>query len=152
MSFELWNRVIQSWRDEDIPIRAGVTAQEIATFESRYKVTLPCDVREYFTSVDGTGDHMTAESLHRFWPLSEVIPADDYLRLYNHKHRDTMPDFFIFADHSICINVCAVKLNLDPMQPAPVIGIFSDGAPKWDIAASFREFMTKFLIDPWSVL
>ena len=58
-----WNRIILNWQSEDIPIRAGVSPNTIAEFESRYNVVLPSDVREYFLTVDGTGDGAMAFSV-----------------------------------------------------------------------------------------
>jgi SMI1 / KNR4 family (SUKH-1) len=101
--------LIDRWRNEDIPIRPGVTQDAVAKFEARWKVVLPSDLREYFLTVDGTGDHYE-EAFFRFWPLEEVQPVQDYSsELYRLLPQSA--GYFVFCDHSIDLFVYAIQMS-----------------------------------------
>ncbi len=102
-------------------IPSGVTEKEIVSFEAKYRVVLPLDVRQYFMAANGTGDAMD-EVLCRFWPLMEVKPVHDVLELerFNCPDRFAYPDCFLFADHCTRSWDYALQLTNDPTQPAPV--------------------------------
>lgn len=151
---ELWQRLVERWRIDDIPIRPGVHHQSIADFESKYSVVLPPAVRDYFMSVDGTGDQMD-DGLYRFWPLSEVKPVHEQLAptdRFTYSDRFSYPDCFVFADH--CINCWdyAVKLTKDPTQSAPVFRVTASDPPGEKMAESFLEFMSSYASNPDSII
>ena len=64
-----------------------------------------------------------------------------------------LPDsasYYAFADHSIWVNVFAMKLSDKLDNPAPVIGIC--GAYWFPVAGSFEEFVGLYANDPMSNL
>ncbi len=149
----LWNRVHSVWRRSNLGIRPGVTASEIASFEAKYHVALPKDMREYFFSADGTDDAMD-EVLCRFWPLLEVQPVSDVLvsDRFTYPDRFAYPDCFAFADHCISCWMYAVKLTEDALQVAPVFRVTGGYTPGEQMAPSFREFMERYAENPTSII
>src|SRR4051812_5243396 len=75
----LLRQMITQWKNEDIPILKGVDDVTIQRFELNYDVKLPEDMREYFSTVNGMGDHMDKENSFRFWPIEEVVPVQAHL-------------------------------------------------------------------------
>ena len=146
-----WHRIIGKWREDNIPIRAGVSADAVAAFESKYHVVLPHDVREYFLTVDGTGDHMTEEWCYRFWPLADVKPVLEELDSRN-SDRFSYPDCFVFADHLISTWDYAVKLTQDPNQSAPVFRVYGTYPTGEQMSDSFREFMSRYAAEDTNIV
>jgi hypothetical protein len=146
-----WDRIIQKWQVDNIPLRKGVSLTAIAKFESKYQVVLPRDVREYFTTVDGTGDHLTEEWYFRFWPLAEVKSVHEILDARN-PDQFSYPDCFVFADHLVSSWVYAVKLTREPHQLAPVFEIHGGYPPSEVICDSFREFMSRYADDDKNII
>lgn len=64
----LWDRLVKYWHKSGLQIRAGVNAREISAFESKYGVVLLPSIRQYFETVDGTGDDMEGAFAIRFGP------------------------------------------------------------------------------------
>jgi cell wall assembly regulator SMI1 len=54
-------RLKSHWLDKRIRIRHGASAYEIESFESRYQILLPHDLREYFAKINGKDDGMMDE-------------------------------------------------------------------------------------------
>ena len=151
---ELWIRLIERWRSLGVPIRAGASSSAIVAFEQRYHVLLPDDVGDYFLTADGT-DEMDDDFLFRFWPLAEVKPVRDTwvgTRPNQYPDRFLYPDCFVFADHCISCWDYAVKLTIEPKQPAPVFRVTGNETPGEQMADSFREFMSMYALDPKNIL
>lgn len=148
---EPWNRIIKHWRRCNIPIRPGVSPAAIEVFQTKYRIALPADVRDYFLSVDGTGDQMDDEML-RFWPLTEAKPVrKEWVANIPRSDRPLYHECFEFADYCIDAWSYAVKLLDDTTQVGPVFRLGGDPIAK-QITASFREFMTQYANDPGSIL
>ncbi len=146
----LWNRIIEHWRQCNIPFCHGVSPGEIARFEARYGVALPNDVRDYFLAVNGTGQEMDPD-LYRFWPLIEVNLVQEILTATNPGQK-AYQDCFVFADHCISCWDYAVRLTSDPRQPAPVFRVTGGMLPGEMMRASFREFMEMYVANPRNII
>jgi len=149
-----WNRVIENWRRSKIPIRSGVSTDAILSFEAKYGVALPANVREYFMIADGTGDEMD-DDMYRFWPLAEVKPVHVVLKdteHFSYPDRFAYPDCFSFADHCISCWDYAFRLTDDPTQLAPVFRVTGSEPSGEQMASSFREFMTQYANTPNSII
>ncbi len=151
---DLWNRIIERWRHSNIATLRSNSFETIAAFEMKHGVVLPADVRDYFATVDGTGDDMDGE-LFRFWPLTEVKPVYEVLEdteRFSYPDRFAYPNCFVFADYCISCWDYAVKLTSDPTQPAPVFRVTGSDPPGEQMASSFREFMERYAADPNNVI
>jgi cell wall assembly regulator SMI1 len=71
---EAVKKLVELWRNAGLAIRPGVSLSAIHSFEMKYGVTLPNDLREYFLTVDGMEDDLDP-GMNRFWPLEIVVES-----------------------------------------------------------------------------
>src|SRR5690242_19516796 len=93
-------RMIADWQNENIPIRSGVDELALQRFEHKNGVKVPADMREYFSTVNGMGDHYDEANFFRFWPIEQVKPVREYLPIFAEKFPQ-FANYFLFFDHSI---------------------------------------------------
>jgi len=146
---KLWQRLIQHWRSENVNVPPGADVETIARFEAEQGVRLPEDLRGYFRAADGTGDSMDG-SLYRFWPLKELWRSADYLRNWI---SDVGPNVrrLVFCDYCIDCWAYVVEVRPDAREAGPVYCLRDDPLGEL-MAATFREFISKYLADPDSVI
>jgi hypothetical protein len=152
---EPWKRIIEYWRQSRVGVRLGVSLLAIESFQHKYGVALPADVREYLLAVDGSSDGPMDEHLFRFWPLSEIVPVHEELDERGgvvYPDRFAYPDCFVFADHLLNSWLYAVKLTADPEQPGPVYRVTASSNPGEEMSPSFKEFMSRYASIPSSIL
>jgi hypothetical protein len=148
---DLWLRLIALWHDAGLAIRPGVDLASIRTFEARYCVTLPDDLRAYWMAVDGMGDDLDP-GLNRFWPIGMVRPVSDELSDI-HSDRWAYRGCYVFADHCIWCFGWAVRLGSHSTAlSGPVFQVTGGDPPGRQVAASFTAFVKMYLADPTSVL
>ena len=151
----LWRRIVSYWTKLNLPIRAGVTPEQIAEFEQKYQVVLPADLSEFLQTVDGTGQEESDEYLTSFLSLSEIVPVHEWLddsRGVVHPDRFAYPDCFVFIDYCLSAWAYAVRITSDPADPGPVYRVMEGGSRGQLEARSFREFMIKYASDPQSII
>ncbi len=142
--------VFEIWRKAGVPFQpsAGLTA--IESFQEKYSVILPIDVRDYLLAVNGTGQD-TDDNITRFLPLHEIRPVHEELaddRGVEYPDRFSYPDCFVFVDICMSCWFYAVKLTADSTQAAPVFQVLgTDTSPRM-MAPSFQEFMRAYAINP----
>jgi hypothetical protein len=147
----LWERLAVLWRDAGLLARPGVHPPAIQTFEAKYDVTLPTDMREYFLTIDGMEDELDS-GLNRFWPLHMVKPVEDELTEI-HEARMAFPGCFVFVDHCIWCFAWAVRLGREPSPVSgPVFQVTGSEIHGRQIAPSFTAFVEMYLADQYSVM
>jgi hypothetical protein len=124
----LLQQIIERWHADNIPIRPGVDAAKIAMFESRYGIRLPADMREYFATVNGTGDHFDEEFFFRFWPFEDLILVEEHSPEVTAAFPESTGYFFFF-DHSIEIFLYAIRLNVSDQSATPIAMVYP-GTPR----------------------
>lgn len=145
---DLWHRIREKWEQDGLQVPSGVTAQQLEAFEERYSVALPASMRTYFQVADGNSD--MGNDYFTFWPLREVKLVSEELTSPIHTNRHDYPQCFIFADYLLWCWAYAVRLNSDSQADGPVYLI--SGKEKTIMAASFLEFMQKYVVDPDSLI
>ena len=100
----IWRRLIESWRSQNLPIREACEEADIKTFETRYKITLPPDMREYFLNVNGMTPYSPGyqdEEGFSFWPLERMraIAEDNEASDRSYLRLPEKDSFFLFCDH-----------------------------------------------------
>ena len=142
-------RLHTHWLAQGIELPPGVTEDPLRSFETRFGVTLPADLREYFLHVDGMGEPFKWDTdLFNFRPLSEVESIGDRQIVLEDKS-----SYFVIADHSIWLPAFAIRLTPSGTGPHPVIAIESDengGYGQSIVAHSFSEFAERYLTDETS--
>ncbi len=147
----LSERLRERWISTGISVRPGIHPGEVRAFESRYGVSLPPDLWDYFTTVDGMERWESDEDLLEFLHLGAVksVPEEladfrgipDYGNIVN-----TLPNserYFIIADFMLASYVYTIRLAEDASQETPVVWICGDQYAR--IADSFTEFGEKYL-------
>jgi len=146
---EFLPQVIAIMQSEGVPLRDPASAEEISLFECRWNVSLPDDIRQFYAAMDGTGkDAQLTDDLFRIWPLSAVMPIPDLFPGPNHNDYRDITDasrFLCFADYMIDSDVFALHAD----ESGTVITVCSGHRP---VAASFTDFIAKFLFDRYSLL
>jgi hypothetical protein len=142
----LGQRLRDEWVATGLPVRPGVGLKEIRAFESRYGISLPPDLRDYFTTVDGIDDDGW---MLEFLQLGDVRSVPEALGDYPGYSNivNTLPNsqaYFVIADFMMGSHVYAIHLSGMVSQETPVLWIIDDQHAK--IADSFTEFGERYLI------
>ena len=151
---KLLERLKTHWTAQGVKIRPGASRQEIESFESRYQVRLPDDLRAYFSSVDGMDEWDVDNDMFSFHSLPKVknVTEDlahfggipDYTAIVHTLNR---PDrWFVIVDFLICSAVYAVDLS-EERCTTPVHRICDDTHHRI-VAPSFAAFLEAYLDDP----
>jgi hypothetical protein len=140
---ELKNR----WLSRGLEVNPGVSKEKLSQFESRYQVSLPADLRDYFLTVDGMAEGVTDDALIRFWSLNEVKPipaeAPEFARPSYIREAESL---FVFADYSIWAHAYAIRLSSSTENANPIVVIGGEKPIK--VFDSFSDLVSSYLIDP----
>jgi hypothetical protein len=141
-------RLRERWSARGILHTRSASLADINTFEQRYGVVLPLDLRAYFMSVNGTAFGrfgMEDGDLLGFWHLDQVRTFAE--ELASDRSMQKVPphatNVFAIADHSIWVYGFGIQLSADPAARTPVVASF--GHPYHEVAASFTEFLQGYL-------
>jgi hypothetical protein len=135
------------WLSQGIEVNPGVSKEELRAFESKYQVTLPIDLRDYFLTVNGMAQGVTDDALIRFWSLNEVKPIPEEAPDYSDpSYIEEAESLFLFADYCIWSHAYAIRLSSRSESPNPVI-IIGDETPT-RLFESFSALVNNYLSDP----
>ncbi len=137
---------------ESITIGKPVTKEEITLFESKYNISLPKDMVNYFQIINGTNEEYD-NNLFQFYSLNQFKNIDEEL-----KNWTGIPDYsdivnvlkdskkyFVFADYSFHMFTYAIRLSNNKLEKNEVYVLCGDEYKK--IANNFSEFIELYLID-----
>jgi hypothetical protein len=154
----LLDRLKCYWMQKGIKIRSGVSPKQIQSFESRYQIRLPPDLRVYFATIDGMEEGETDPDMFSFLSLELVKTIPEELA-----HFSGIPDYreimrtladphcwYVIVDYLIASAVYAIRISAAHEQ-TPVVWI-GDGVNHRIVAPSFSGFLEAYLKDPLSVL
>jgi hypothetical protein len=109
------------WLRQGVKLRRGATESETTSYENKYDVCLPEDMREFFAVVNGF-DNRNGEEVDNdmitFFSLEEIKP----LNVSDWGIASGAESFFVFANWSISAHVYAVRL-------VPLCWLFSLALP-----------------------
>src|ERR1700722_4763951 len=148
---ELIERLKNRWSREGVRFRPGATLEQIESWESRSRVRLPADLREYFSTVDGMEKDEMDSDLFSFLPIHAVKSIPEELAKFGGipDYTDIMrslPDpqrWFVIVDYSVSCAACAIRLSAVP-EDTPVLWIW-DGTHHRVVAPSFTGFLEAYL-------
>jgi hypothetical protein len=146
------------WMHLGLPIRPGVSDEELAAFEFRHGVRVPPAARAFYRLMDGFQARAMDDVWLSFWPLAEVGPVPATVAAFRGvpdygEIAAVLPEaesYFAFADHSIWVTVYAVRLTADPNSPTPVVWI---SGSEWGVVApSFGVYLARYAEEAESVI
>ena len=147
-----WNVGIELkayWLSKGIKLETSATEQELNSFEARYHVRLPLDMRQYLSIAAGMPDGETEGDLaFSFWPLRRIKPVQEIVHGEVYEPIRNHPDaglYFCFADYLIDSDIFAIRLFPGQSSPNHVVAVCSDYKM---VAPSFADFVRKYLTDP----
>ena len=146
----IWRQLIESWRSQNLPIQKACEDGAIRSFETRHKIALPPDIREYFLNVNGMAPYFPGyqdKEGYSFWPLERMTTiAEENEALGRPFSRLTEEDsLFLFCDYMDWCWAYAVKI-----LPGSVAaeGIYLVGCRNpIKIADSFSDFVRLYFKD-----
>jgi hypothetical protein len=143
-------KLIAFWLSTGGALNPGSTEDQLAAFESRYRVSLPEDLRELLLTVNGqycVNDPLDeSRGLIEFHVLGEITPLyPPSLPL-----DPPAPCYFSFADFLISSHDYGILLSADSTGENPV-AVFHDAHPII-VASSFSEFAEGYLANDQAVL
>jgi hypothetical protein len=144
----LWRHLIEYWRSRNLPIQKACKEDDIRSFETRYKIALPPDMREYFLNVNGMTTNFPGyqdDDGFSFWPLERVrtIAEDNEAPALRHLRLTEEDSFFLFCDYMDWSWSYAVKI---PPAPGVAEGIYLLCCRNpVKIADSFSDFVALYL-------
>lgn len=136
----LTQRLSDLWLTNGVELRPGVSEQAIEQFEKRHGVLLPLDLRDYFLTLDGTGQNQMDDGMLAWWSLDEVTPLADVEKSVELEHSQ---QYFVFADFLISSHHYAIGLFPERAEKNPVVSTSDHPIPV--IADSFSDFLRKHL-------
>lgn len=151
-------RIRNYWVSIGTNARPGASQETIESFQTKYGISLPKDLYDFYRIVDGMEEGETDDRLFRILPLEAVKPVTEELIQFGgipdyRKIKDTLPfpnHYFVFGEYMIKLHVYAIGLFSDPSATTPIIWICGSN---WRIiAATFSEFVEKYLANPNELL
>jgi hypothetical protein len=132
------------WASHNVEINAGVPESALSSFEAKYGVILPQEMRDYFLSVNGMPPDVVDTEMIRFWMLEEIEPlpqgAPDFA---DSNYIQNPQSLFLFADYSIWAHAYAIRLSKAAGQTNEVFIIGHDSPIQ--VSNSFSEFVDRYL-------
>lgn len=139
----------EKWEEESLNDSYPIDIDSIQTFQSENSVVLPDDLKEYFKTLNGTGEEYTDElyefySIDRLKKVSEEFEewkgVPNYQSLVSLNH---IKDLFVFANFSFNLFVYAIKLRREKIDNNEVYILCGEEYKK--IANTFSEFLDLYL-------
>jgi len=146
----LWRHLIESWRSQNLPIQKACEEDDIKSFETKYKIALALDIREYFLNVNGMTPYFPGyqdKEGFSFWPLERIrTVAEDNEALGRPYLRLTEEDsLFLFCDHMDWSWAYAAKIHPGSGAAEGIYLVCCRNPIK--IAGSFSEFVQLYMED-----
>ncbi|MCI0390344.1 MAG: SMI1/KNR4 family protein [Acidobacteria bacterium] len=144
----VWQQLIESWRAQNLPIQTACREDDVKSFETRYEISLPQDIREYFLNVNGMtpyGPGYQDEEGFSFWSLETMRTLmEENEELDRHYLRLTGENsFFLFCDYMDWRYAYAVKILPGSSVAEGIYFVCCRNPIK--IADSFSDFVRLYL-------
>jgi hypothetical protein len=132
------------WSSHDVDINAGVSKAQLDSFESKHRVVLPEDLRDYFLCVNGMPQDVLDDGMIRFWMLEELQPLSQGPPAFRDPSYIRNPEtLFLFADYSLWAHAYAIRLESNSVQLNQVVIIGYESPVT--VSKSFSEFVDMYL-------
>ena len=143
-----FQRLREYWLSQVELPPSGVTEEDLTRFEKRHKVHLPPDVRQFYTTLNGTGPRLDPQfnrffSLRELTPLTAAFPQENY--------GQGADSLFLFVDHSKGAMYGAIRLSFQSLPAYPVFRIEAHPGnfDSTKVADSMTDFVARYVENPW---
>jgi len=137
------------WEEESLSEFFPIDLEIIRSFELKNNVILTSDLKDYFKTLNGTGEEYTDE-LYEFYSIEKVKKVSEEFRDWegvpNYQSlikNDVTKDLFVFANFSFNQFVYAIKLSPEETDDNEVYILCGGDYKK--IAKTFSEFIDLYL-------
>jgi SMI1/KNR4 family protein SUKH-1 len=131
--------LVNKWQAAGTVVGEGASGADIRSFEAKFNVELPDDVRAYLKRVDGMASRDYPEDLIRFWQLNEFECARA-----SEGQGAVFVGWLVFADFLIDSHFYAFRAGRSSAGEVAIGG----GEELLPVASSFAEFIDHYLHDP----
>jgi hypothetical protein len=144
----VWRQLIESWRSQNLPIQKACEEDDIRSFETRHRMALPPDIREYFLKINGMTPYYPGyqdKEGFSFWTLETMrtLAEDNKAAGRRHVRLREEDSLFLFCDYMDWCWAYAVKI-LPGSGAAEGIYLVCCRDPV-KIADSFSDFVRLYL-------
>ena len=144
----IWAQLIDAWRRQSLPIQNACTENEITTFETKNKITLPPDLREYLRQVNGMRDFWPGDQDQKgfsFWTLKKIKTLAEEIEAQDKKpwSLEGQNSMFLFCDYFTWCWAYAIKIIPDGSRVEGVYLVCCSEPIK--VAESFTDFVRMYL-------
>ncbi|HSZ26380.1 MAG TPA: SMI1/KNR4 family protein [Cytophagaceae bacterium] len=147
----LVKKLKEKWEREGIDSFHPIDIEYIQNFQRKNNVILPNDLKEYFNTLNGTGDECTNE-LYEFYSLERIKKVSeefqDWKGVPNYQSLVNLNDtqnLFVIANFCFNLFAYAIKLYQEKVDTNEVYVLCGEETKK--IANSFAEFIELYLND-----
>jgi hypothetical protein len=113
----LANDVIENWRNEQTPLNAGATEDELLAFEKRFALILPPDFRYFYSLVNGMTDYESDKYFFSLWPLDWIAAEIERSRsLLEERDEETSGED---RENSVCSAIFSLFRSFSVAQKKP---------------------------------
>jgi hypothetical protein len=143
-----YEKLIDHWQAEGLSLAPGASKRALREFETKHKVVLPADFREYLSYANGmaqvSGHDCDAKGFS-FWPLSRITTVSEECKRSKVEIPavDDIDHYFAFSDYMQWSWAYAICLL--PAREGMILQ-FGVRSPRI-IAGSFTEFVDDYIID-----
>jgi hypothetical protein len=132
------------WLTEGMEIAPGVNCEQVESFEKRFKVSLPRDMRVFYQSINGMGrSDVWDENLITICDLVSVVPWGTCSPVGRRSLNSGYSDCFIVGGHSFGLPHFCVRLG---DKDNSVLTLYNNGESK-NVCRTFRRFLSLYVAD-----
>jgi hypothetical protein len=145
----------RKWQSEQVHTLPGACPAKIALFETTYRVTLPADLKTFFSLTGGMGGTKLWEEdsdMVSFWPLPDEqeirSPRDSVTHVAPlptvwRAAPETLSDYFVLGDWSIMAFVFCARLPSAPSETTEIY--FYDGSEPMLLYHTLQQFLDQYV-------
>jgi hypothetical protein len=131
-------------KNRGVKLNPPSSLDDIRLFESRYGMTLPADIKEFYIDLNG---YYNGDDMVNLYPLSDVkMVCESELNL---PEITGMEQYLILGDFGFQASFWLLE-KVDDLYKLYVLNL---GTPSLtEVSRSFKTFFSKLLNDPYSVI
>ncbi len=146
----LVQRLKQHFIDDGVEVNEPASEKEVESFQEKYNVKIPDDLKEYFLTFNGTGQGNFGGSGYAFFSLSEFELICETSDLAS-SEKEMYANCFALSDYMIWCWGYVIRLTPD-LGKNDVLSIYLESSPNPKVANSFSEFIALYLDAPDDII